>query len=398
MNEIYSKYLAALRSFVDGTAPERAGVEAWRQMMHLARINSTAGILCYVYMNHPELLAEELRAGLRRQCIEEIKLYAMRAAHMQQLAAEFDKNSIDVLLFKGFVVRNYYPIPELRTFGDVDFVIRKADREKSDALMKALGYEPKEDWEPVYSYRKGAEYYEVHTDVMEIDVSDKADYVNYYSHIWEHTRPAEAAKLPHALEFTPEFHFLYLLTHIAKHISGSGAGIRMYLDIAFFVKHFGSSIDWSRIRGELETLQLADFANMTLSVVERWLGVESPLALKPVDESLMDDFLEFTLSGGVYGYVGRDKSLVFLKQQNRSGEEVSKFRTLLFHAFPPVKSMENRYTYLQKQPWLLPAAWVHRLAVSRKEWGRFADHTKNILTADEEKVLKLKRIYKEIGL
>lgn len=398
MSEIYRKYLSVLRAFVQDSVPEAAGLEEWDGLMNLARINSTVGIVCYVYMMHPEQLSPELRPGLREQCFREIALYAQRAEWMRQLAAEFDKNGIDCIFFKGFVVRDYYPVPELRTFGDVDFVVRKEDRTKSDALMKALGYEPRDTWEPAYSYLKDTEYYEIHTDVMEIDVSDKADYVSYYSHIWEHVRSAQVVQLPHALEFTPEFHFLYLLTHIAKHISGSGAGIRMYLDIAFFVRHFGNSIDWDWIAKELEKLCLADFANMALSSVQRWFGVESPLELKPIPDQIVDDFLEFTLEGGVYGHFGRDKSLVFLKQQNRNAEDVSKVKTLIYHAFPPAKVMENRYSYLQKHRWLLPAAWVHRLAGSRKEWGRFANHTKNIIYADEEEVLKLKRIYKEIGL
>lgn len=397
MNAIYLTYLSALRCFVHSKTPESVSGEQWPDLLELAHINSTKGILCQVYLNHPAL-PPDLRAFLRRQCFQEITLYARRAEQMRQLAAEFDRNGIDFILFKGYVVRDYYPVPELRTFGDVDLIIRQRDRKKSDALMKALGYAPRDTWEPAYSYLKGTEFYEIHSSAMEVDVSDKADYMGYFSHIWEHIRPAEVVQLPHALEFTPEFHFLYLLTHIAKHISGAGAGIRMYLDIAFFLLRFGNSIDWSWIGHELGQLRLTDFANMTLSAVAQWFGVESPLALRPVPADVMEDFLEFTLSGGVYGYVGRDKGLIFLKQQNRNEKKVSKFRTLIFHAFPPVRSMQNRYTYLQKRPWLLPAAWVHRLVVSRKEWGRFAGHTKSLLSADEEEVLKLKRIYKEIGL
>lgn len=398
MNEIERKYMSVLRSFVEGSAPEPVTGEELPRLLELARIHSTLGICCHGYLRHPECVPRELLPRLRRICLQEIALYSRRGEQMKTLAARLDEEKIECIYFKGFVVRDYYPVPELRTFGDVDFVIRREDRQKADALMKALGYEPGDTWEPAYSYRKGAEYYEIHTDVMEIDVSDKADYVSYYSHIWEHTRPARVVELPLAREFTPEFHFLYLLTHIAKHISGSGAGIRMYLDIAFYVRHFGDSPDWDWIAGELEKLQLKDFANMVLSAVECWFGVESPLALRPVAPEILEDFLEFTLAGGTYGYNGRDKSLVFLKQENRNQEEISRVRTLMHHAFPSVKSMENRYTYLQKRPWLLPAAWVHRLAASRSEWGRFASHTKNILTADEEEARKLKRLYKEIGL
>ena len=399
MKEIYGKYLSVLRSFVGGSAPEAVSGEEWPELWELARIHNTMGILSFVYMHHPQLVPEEVRPGLRKLCLGEISLYARRAEQMRQLAEECSKNDIDCLYFKGYVLRNYYPVPELRTFGDVDFVIRKADREKADQLMKDLGYIPKDTWEPAYSYRKDAEYYEIHTDVMEIDVSDKADYVAYFSHIWEHVRPAEVVNLPHAWEFTPEFHFLYLLTHIAKHISASGAGIRMYLDIAFFIKHFQQKLDWAWVAEELEKLAFSDFANMVFSAVEQWFGIAPPLPLRAVDKPVMADFLEFTLSGGVYGYVGRDKGTVFLKQQARNDrEEVSKFRTLLHHALPPAASLENRYTYLQKHSWLLPVAWGHRLVASRKEWGRFAGHTKEILNADEEKVKKLKRIYKELGL
>lgn len=399
MNDVFGIYLAALRSFVQGSAPEPVSEEQWPRLMELAYINNTKGILCQVYMTRPDALPEGLRPVLRRECLQEVALYAQRANRMTRLAEEFDRNGIDCIFFKGFVLRDYYPVPELRTFGDVDFVIRKEDREKADSLMKELGFAPGDTWEPAYSYRKGVEYYEIHTDVMEIDVSDKADYTGYYSHIWEHTCPAQVVKLSHGLEFTPEFHFLYLLTHIAKHISASGAGVRMYLDIAFFVRHFGDALDWSWVAGELEKLAFTDFANMVFSAVERWFGVESPLPLRAVDEAVMDDFLEFTLSGGIYGYVGRDKGTVFLKQQGRNDrEEVSRVRTILNHAFPPVSSMENRYPYLQKRPWLLPAAWVHRLVASRSEWARFASHTRQILDADEDEVKKLKRIYKELGL
>lgn len=399
MNDLYRIYLSALRSFVQGSAPEAVSEELWPRLMELTHINNTKGIVSHVYMANAEKLPAQLRSTLRHLCLHEVSLYAQRASHMAQLAAEFDRECIDCLFFKGFVVRDYYPVPELRTFGDVDFVIRKKDREKADRLMKQLGYAPKDTWEPAYSYRKGAEHYEIHTNVMEIDVSDKADYTAYFSHIWEHTRPAQMVKLSHAFEFTPEFHLLYLLTHIAKHISTSGAGIRMYLDIAFFVRHFRSSLDWAWVAGELEKLAFSDFANMVFSAVETWFGVESPLPLRPVAESLMADFLEFTLSGGVYGYVGRDKGTVFLKQQGRNdSESVSIAETLLHHAFPPVSSLKNRYTYLQKRPWLLPAAWIHRLAASRSEWGRFADSTRQILGADQEKVKKLKRLYRELGL
>ena len=398
MKEIYTKYLSVLRSFVQGTAPDKLEMQTLEKVMELAKINSTAGILSYAYMSHPELVEPQVRAYLRRQCFSEIALYSQRAEMTKILAAELDQNGIEFILFKGFVVRNYYPVPELRTFGDVDIIIHKEDRAKSDEMMLSLGFDRKEDWEPSYSYRKGTEFYELHSRVIGFDVSDKADFVGYFGNIWDYTQPAQVVDLANARELKPEFHFLYLLTHIAKHISRSGAGVRMYLDLAFFIQHFGASLDWAWVTRELEKLQLADFANVALNAAASWFGIACPFALDAVDAQMMEDFTEFTLSGGVYGYVGRDQGEMFLKQQNRNEEEVSRFKTILRHAFPAAKILVNKYAYLEKYPWLLPIAWIQRLIDKRKEWGRFADSTRQILNADEEKVLKLKRIYKEIGL
>ncbi|MGN0704213.1 MAG: nucleotidyltransferase family protein, partial [Lentihominibacter sp.] len=195
MKQLYRDYLAFLRAFVQESHPELSDEIDWNEILHIARINSTVGIVGYVLMMNPDLADPGLQAFMRKQCLSEIALYSRRAEQMKELIKQMNACGMDHLLFKGFIVREYYCVPELRTFGDIDFVIRKSDREKSDALMKKLGYEPHENWEPVFSYLKGTEYYEIHTNVMEVDVSDKADYKSYYSHIWDHavqsTDPAQ---------------------------------------------------------------------------------------------------------------------------------------------------------------------------------------------------------------
>lgn len=245
-----------------------------------------------------------------------------------------------------------------------------------------------------YSYYKNPEYYEIHTDVMEVDVSDKADYKGYFQHIWEHAHRVDA----HTYELSPEYHFLYLLTHIAKHISGSGAGIRMYMDIAVFIRHFGKELDWDYIQKELNFLCLVDFANMVLTIVRDYFGVESPVLLREIDAQVMEDFMGFTLAGGVFGHIGRDSGLISLKTQNRNEEEISRARTFFSRLFAPADALEKRYTYLKGRHWLLPVAWVHRLFKTRDKWEEHAKEAQSIMNTDTEEVLKLKRIYKEIGL
>ena len=393
MNDAEQYLLRVLRGFVQGEDPGPFFGD-WQQLSALSDMHSVAGILGHSVMSFPHEDSAGVAPWMRRRCLQTMAIFSQRAEAMARLSQALAAEGIDHLLFKGYVVRDYYAIPELRTFGDIDFLIRPQDRGKSDVLMKQWGFEPKENWEPVFSYLRGGEYYEIHTEVLETDISERADYREYFSHIWDYAEK----KSEHTFVLKPEYHLLYLLTHIAKHIHGSGAGARMYLDIAFFLRHFGSDLDWVWFQRELEKLNFSDFTNMVFTFVQREFGVGSPIPLRAVDEQVYQDFVDFTMSGGTFGKFGRDSAVIQLKNQDIREENVSKVKTLLRRFFPPASQIERRYTYLQGRRWLLPAAWVHRVVKNRNLIGERLEEAQNIVSADTDEVRKLRRIYQEIGL
>lgn len=390
-----SEYLLhLLGAYLREEEPQAETDVDWIKLVQLAQIHCVTGILGYMTMTYPICPDEQMKASLRSVCLNTIALFARRAALADVFSQTLSRNGIGHILMKGYVLRDYYPVPELRTFGDIDMVIRPEDREKSDDLLRSLGYHPETDWEPVFSYTRDVEYYEIHSEIMEVNVSEKADYRGYFRDPW---RYAEAAG-DHRYQFRPEFHFLYMLTHIAKHVTGSGAGVRMYLDVAAFVRRFGASLDWDWIRQELEKLCFTDFANIVLAFTQESFGVKSPVPLTEVEADVMRSFREFTMAGGVFGYVGRDSGTISLKQQSRGKERVSRLGTVAKRLFPAAKTIESRYTYLQDKPWLLPAAWVHRLIKTRGTWQQHTEEAQNILLADKEEVRKMTRLYERIGL
>lgn len=393
MNNESVYLLKVLKGFIMGDNPGSFNGD-WKKLIQLADIHSVTGILGYMIMQYPDASNAQFAQLMRKQYLQTIGVFSQREEKMKRLIALLNENEIAHLLFKGFIVKDYYPIPELRSYGDIDFLIHVEDRKKCDALMLREGFEKKTDWEPVYTYSRDLEYYEIHTAVMEVDVSDHADYKGYYKQVWEHANPVNG----YTFQLSPEFHFLYLLTHIAKHISNSGAGIRMYMDIAVFIKHFGDRLDWSYIQQELEKLVLSNFANMVLTVVQAYFGVVSPIALQKVDSQIIEDFMDFTMDDGTFGDFGRDSGLIQLKKQDRNEEDVSRGRTFLHRLFPPAANLEARYTYLKGKHWLLPIAWIHRFFRTKDSWSKHVKEAKSIMNTDAEEVLKLKRIYKEIGL
>ena len=181
MNDAEQYLLRVLRGFVQGEDPGAFSGD-WKQLLELAAMHSVTGILGHSVMSFPHPDSAPFAQAMRRQCLQTMALFSQRAEAMAQLTHALSAEGIDHLLFKGYVVRDYYPIPELRTFGDIDFLIRPEDRAKSDAYMKAQGFEPKENWEPGFSYIRGAEFYEIHSHVLETDISERADYRAYFSH------------------------------------------------------------------------------------------------------------------------------------------------------------------------------------------------------------------------
>ena len=392
--ETENKYLLhLLGAYLRQEDPEFCPDANWEKLLELADIHSVVGILGYLTMRYPICPAANIAATLRNFCKSTVAVFTRRGLQAQLLVQQLEDAGIDHILMKGYVLRHFYPIPELRTFNDIDLVIRPCDRQKCDQLMLSKGYQRKTDWEPVFSYHQGDLLVEVHTDIMEIDVSDKADYRAYFQKMWEYARPEQT----HSHRFTPEFHFLYLLTHIAKHVHGSGAGARMYLDIAAFIRHYGENLNWEWIRQQLIQLKLDTFAGVVMTAVDTWFGIPCPMAYTKASQPVITQFTAYTMEAGVFGHQNRDAALADLKHADPD-QAGNKVRQLMKNAFPAAKTIQSRYTYLQDRPWLLPAAWVHRLIKNRQKLGSHTRNMQNILRADQKEIRTLQQLMQNIGL
>ena len=387
-----SEYLLhLLGAFIREAEPEVRPDTDWDKLFRLAHIHSVAGILGNMAMSH-DLCADEKNAAFAREiCMSTIAGFAHRGALADLFLERLAENGMDHIVMKGYVLKDLYPVPELRTYGDIDIVIRPEDRKKCHELMLSLGYPVKTDWEPVYSYKRPDEFYEIHTELVEVDVSEKADYRAYFRDPWRYAVPEGN----HRYQLKPEFHFLYLLVHLAKHIKGSGAGIRLYLDLAAFIRYFGDAPDWNRVAGELDTLGLTDFAAVVLAFVERYFGIACPMALPAVEDGLVEELAARTVSGGVFGRDDHDSGTNTLKTEKTDAPRLA---VILKRLFPAAKTIESRYTYLRGRRWLLPVAWIHRLLRTRDTWQTHAAEARNILAADGEQVRQIRSLYERIGL
>lgn len=366
----------------------------WDEFNRLVEINSISGIVGYVFQrSNVDGISAEICKKYEDDFLSTITIATMRDEDMKSLIALLNKNGIDHLLFKGYIIKDLYTVPELRTYGDIDFAIRRESRGRCNALMRKNGYRLLDDWEPVYSYQKDNEHYEIHTELLDSNLNNNYDYQAYFRDFWKHTDHADQ----HSYTLNLEFHLLYLLMHIAKHVYGSGAGIRMYLDIAFYLRAYRDQIDWEHFQQEVHTLKIDRFVNTVFTAVERWFAIKSPIPLKVVDNTFMDEFLTFTLNGGVFGHSSKAAKLSQVRQ-NSKGDFVKRADTLLKRAFPSVNTIKSRYTYLDGKPWLLPVAWVHRFFIKKGSTAKYLEESKSILKTNKKDVIELNDFYRKIGI
>mgnify|MGYP000077194596 FL=1 len=383
---MFEDVLELLRAFIYGEEPKLSGKSNIEELLKFAYRQKLLGI--FAYMNKRWSLFDSKKAkSLDAAYYSALFESTVRCSKFLKLSEFLSENKIEHMPVKGYYIRELYPVKELRSFGDIDILIHEKDRKRCDSLMKSLGYTVKNDWEPTYSYIKDDEYYEIHTNLFDVRLKDRADMTEYFSSAWLH------AKKDSGLRFVPdtEFHLIYIICHLAKHLSTGGAGIRMYLDVALYILRYDSVISWERTEEEFKKLGLERFFHTVLSAVNEWFYVKASCDFENFGEEL-SELLEFTLDSDIFGH-SRDNSTIKLR-----GEERSKKRTALKILFPPAEQLENRYTFLKRSRILLPLAWIVRVF---KNFGLIPKKIKelvNLKKAEISEVESFDSFMREIGL
>ncbi len=383
---MFEDVLELLRAFIYGEEPKLSGKSNIEELLKFAYRQKLLGI--FAYMNKRWSLFDSKKAkSLDAAYYSALFESTVRCSKFLKLSEFLSENKIEHMPVKGYYIRELYPVKELRSFGDIDILIHEKDRKRCDSLMKSLGYTVKNDWEPTYSYIKDDEYYEIHTNLFDVRLKDRADMTEYFSSAWLH------AKKDSGLRFVPdtEFHLIYIICHLAKHLSTGGAGIRMYLDVALYILRYDSVISWERTEEEFKKLGLERFFHTVLSAVNEWFYVKASCDFENFGEEL-SELLEFTLDSDIFGH-SRDNSAIKLR-----GEERSKRRTALKILFPPAEQLENRYTFLKRSRILLPLAWIVRVF---KNFGLIPKKIKelvNLKKAEISEVESFDSFMREIGL
>ncbi len=371
-----TQFLYIAKSAISGGDLPAENVD-WPAVFTLANQQKLLPILFETVRKMPA--AEEnaaVFAVTKQQVIGQVLNQTVRSAEFADLYRKLRKAGLHPIVVKGQLCSRLYPLKDHRISADDDLYIPDAEFMTCHEQLLANGLTtdtPADELstadEVSYTKKDSPLYIELHRHLFD-STEDAHDELN---HFFVDINPVE---IDGFLAMPPHEHLLYLILHAYKHFVRSGIGLRQFCDIGLWARAYHDEIDWQILHDQCASVHAATFAAAAFRIAKDYLGIAFDLST-PWDASIdVEPLLHDTLCGGVYGsndLTRLHSSTVTLNavKASRTGEKSSVLSTV----FPKREYLERRYPYLKKRPYLLPVAWVQRIAHYASEKQSGADNS-----------------------
>ncbi len=264
----------------------------WTKVFELAKAQCIVPLVS-------SLVPEEHRNGwLGISC--QSKAHFMKMLYEQNSLTRLLKaNSIPFVIFKGTAAAIYYPIPSLRTYGDIDLYVSEEFFEAAKNLLENNGYMFTEENYRHYSYYKNEIEFELHH-----RISSKS--YNYIDNIFLNglNNAVERRIFENSFPCLPTYeNGLVLLGHIMQHLKSSGIGLRQIIDWMMFVHKELDDTAWENHFSPLaREAGLEKLAITVTYMCKKWLGITNDISWCDVaDQEVAEQLLVRILDEGNFG-------------------------------------------------------------------------------------------------
>lgn len=257
------------------------------------------------------------------------------------------ENNIPFVILKGTASAIYYPIPSIRTFGDIDIYISKENMNLVNKLVENSDYKLINSDVRHYEYYKNGFEFELHSryssiyykDIEHIILKGLKNSVEYK--ICGNTFPG----LP-----TYE-NGLVLLGHIMQHLKHTGIGLRQVLDWMMFVHNELDDSAWeNHFRSFAVEAGLEKLAITVTFMCKKWLGLPNEITwCNSADENVANQLLLRLFDDGNFG---SDRASV--ENVNKAIREEGTFKYLQ-------RAGMLNWSLAKKYRIFRPVAWIYQL-------------------------------------
>lgn len=378
-------FISLLAAAINNTAPKLPPEDIdWNKMYVLADKNGVAGTLYYSIIKLPKECRpnKDVFALFEKSMRIALGIESMQHFEISALMDLLEQYKIEYIPLKGWLMKNYYPYPNMRTMCDVDILINQADMGKIPKMLAECGFELEAHGANHDGYIKSGNIAtEIHWGLF----SEDSDYYGYFKDILQRAENVDGREYQRYMSL--EDFYLHMIAHLAKHFEHSGTGIRSFADIYLYKKAVGDKLDKDYINDGLAKLGLLKFASVAEKAAFCWFSENG----KPDDEC--DMIADYILYLGTYGR----KDVGIVSGVGERGGSRGKY--LLRRFFPRRSFLIPEFPILEKYPVLLPVCWVVRgIRCVLFKRDRIAYEVKTVKDMDNESLHAIGNIKKLCGL
>ena len=262
----------------------------WQQFFEEMKQQTVAALPYYILPEN----AKEWRTYCLRQQGQFVRVMHAQA----QLISLLELNGISCVILKGAAAARYYPYPTLRTMGDVDFLVKRCDFERTASLLEENGYLLERDKDSKihhYSYSKDSISFELHWRLPIVSEQDERRLSFFEKAIdnreWHEIDGYKFPAFPNGLNG------LVLIFHIDQHLR-SGLGLRQIVDWMMYMSRL-SAEDWEKLQPLLADNGVEKLAKTVTILCQRYLGL--PRIIENDPSLPVDELLSYILEKGNFG-------------------------------------------------------------------------------------------------
>lgn len=330
--DIFLAFLRAQFSEKGLTSQEKEGIaqateDTWKEFLTRCEMHKVQGVIFRTWKQNPDLAMPEQVVVYLKQKANGISIrYYQMISCIKQIIKLLEEQEIPYYLLKGAGLSTMYPMEEMRSFGDVDLYIPRAeDLERAKKIFTDRNCEVVDtfsDCHTVYSYKgNGANcevevHWKLTADFNNGDIDQKLE--DIYKEA-DGTEYAVAKPLRTSVRILPPtLNALHLLAHMLQHFMSAGFGLKLFCDWTAFWQTYGTQVDTEKFMGWIRTLRLERFLYAVTGICIKYLGLSeedcSWFAALPADESLIEALLEDVWTGGEHGKYEEGRMVITSRQ------------------------------------------------------------------------------------
>lgn len=324
---------------IDQSVKDGINQEVLSKLYDLSKSHDLAPLLCDALQYNGLLGDNQASQNFKQQSMLALLRYERTIYEQKAISQLLESNGIDFMPLKGWIMRDFYRKPHLRTSCDIDLLVKEEDLQKAINLLKTnLKYTTtnKKDYHDVSLFSPSDVHLELH-----FSIKEKNEYLDKaLVKVWENATLVENTK--HQYKLNEDFFKFHILAHSAYHFLVGGCGIKPVIDFYLLENNFTSGENYQSL---LELSQLNQFDTQFRNLANVWFnsGEHNPTTL---------NMEKYIVGSGVYGLAKNSIA--------RRRAKMSKTKYIFLRIFPTYSDMKSIYTKLEKCPMLLPFYYVRR--------------------------------------